>query len=72
MDHIEDRKHNDSNPLGGGCQVVINYRSLCSKGRIKLGKEWMVSLTDGLLRKLRDQYGNDMIELEYREAKTFL
>ena len=70
--NLEDRKHNDSYPLEGGCQVVINYRSLCSKGRIKLGKEWMVSLTDGLLRKLRDQYGNDMIELEYREAKTFL
>ena len=70
--NIEDRKQNGSYPHGAGCQIVINYRSPSCKGRIALGKEWMVSLTDGLLGKLRDQYGSDMIELEYRKAKILL
>ncbi len=70
--NLEERKYNDSHPHDKGCQIAINYRSLCTKGRIELGKEWMVSLNDGLLRKLRDQYGNDMIELEYRKTKTLL
>ena len=70
--NLEERKRNDSHPHDEGCQIAINYRSLCTKGRIELGKEWMVSLNDGLLRKLRDQYGNDMIELEYRKTKTLL
>ena len=70
--NLEERKHNDSHTRDEGCQIAINYRSLCTKGRIELGKEWMVSLNDGLLRKLRDQYGNDMIELEYRKTKTLL
>ena len=68
----KERKHNDSHTRDEGCKIAINYRSLCTKGRIELGKEWMVSLNDGLLRKLRDQYGNDMIELEYKKAKHFL
>ena len=70
--NLGERKHNDSHTCDEGCQIAINYRSLCTKGRIELGKEWMVSLNDGLLRKLRDQYGNDMIELEYRKTKTLL
>ena len=68
--NLEESKHNDSHLHEEGCQIVINYRSLRTKGRIELGKEWMVSLTDGLLRKLRDQYGDDMIELEYRKSKN--
>ena len=70
--NFEERKHNDSHPHDEGCRIAINYRSLRTKGRIELGKEWMVSLNDGLLHKLRDQYGNDMIELEYRKTKTLL
>ena len=70
--NLEERKDNDSHQYDEGCQVAINYRSLRTKGRIELGKEWMVSLNDGLLHKLRDQYGNDMIELEYRKTKTLL
>ena len=71
-ENAREQNNGSLNSLERGCQVVINYRRSDSKGRIELGKEWMISPADELLHKLRHEYGQDVVDLEYTKTKTLL
>ena len=51
---------------GGGCPVLIQYRSEQAQATVRLGDEWRVFATDELLIRLRRQLGNEAVEVKYR------
>jgi DNA polymerase-3 subunit alpha len=47
------------------CEIVVHYEREGVRGDIMLGKEWRVALHDDLLTRLRQQYGEQHIALNY-------
>ncbi|HET8731195.1 MAG TPA: OB-fold nucleic acid binding domain-containing protein, partial [Moraxellaceae bacterium] len=52
-------------PSGGGCPVRVRYRALQAEAVLRLGEGWRVQATDELLKRLRQQYGSDAVEVLY-------
>ena len=48
------------------CDVVVNYIRQGVTGSILLGKQWRVHVEDELLHKLREQYGVNQVNVNYR------
>ncbi|HEX4869352.1 MAG TPA: DNA polymerase III subunit alpha, partial [Moraxellaceae bacterium] len=50
---------------GGGCPVRVRYRSPQAEAVLRLGEGWRVQATDELLKRLRQQYGSEAVEVLY-------
>jgi len=57
---------NPDNAHDNTCDVVVNYSRQGVTGSILLGKQWRVHVEDELLHKLREQYGANQINVNYR------
>ena len=53
----------------GQCTVIIKAVSQETKGKIVLGKQWMVSPNEQLIQQLQTTHGKDNITLRYRNAE---
>ncbi|MGZ8144756.1 MAG: hypothetical protein ACXWTG_11385, partial [Methylosarcina sp.] len=51
---------------GGGCPILINYRSAQAQALIRLGDEWRVRATDELILRLRRLLGTEAVDIKYR------
>lgn len=51
---------------GGGCPVLINYKSRYAKATVRLGDEWRVQATDELILRLKRLPGASEVEVKYR------
>ncbi len=49
----------------GGCPIRLRYRSLEAEALLRLGEGWRVQATDELLKRLRQQYGAESVEVLY-------
>ncbi|MEX2367216.1 MAG: DNA polymerase III subunit alpha, partial [Pseudohongiellaceae bacterium] len=47
------------------CDIIVSYERDGVKGNIVLGRQWRVKLDDDLLHKLKEQYGESHIALNY-------
>jgi DNA polymerase-3 subunit alpha len=53
-------------PVGGsGCPVRVRYRSASAEATLRLGDGWRVQASDELLKRLRQQYGSEAVEVLY-------
>ncbi|MES2916981.1 MAG: DNA polymerase III subunit alpha [Pseudomonadota bacterium] len=53
-------------PQGGtGCPVRVRYRSSQAEGVLRLGEGWRVQASDELLKRLRQQFGTEAVEVLY-------
>ncbi len=50
---------------GGGCPIRLRYRSSEAEALLRLGDGWKVQATDELLKRLRQQYGTEAVEVLY-------
>ncbi|MDQ8037416.1 MAG: DNA polymerase III subunit alpha [Pedobacter sp.] len=50
---------------GTGCPVRLRYRSPEAEALLRLGDGWKVQATDELLKRLRQQYGTEAVEVLY-------
>ncbi len=57
---VSDNAHDNT------CDVIVNYSRQGVTGSILLGKKWRVHVEDELLHKLREQYGPNQINVNYR------
>ncbi len=55
---------------GGQCTVIISVITQGIKGKIVLGKNWMISPHEQLIKQLQSAYGTNNIVLRYRNAIT--
>lgn len=53
--------------LNGQCPVMINYERSDARARVKLGESWKIKPSDELIQRLRDQFGDDAVRLNYGE-----
>jgi DNA polymerase-3 subunit alpha len=51
---------------GGGCPILINYRSAQAQALIRLGDEWRVRATDELILRLKRLLGTEAVDIKYR------
>ncbi|MGH8469101.1 MAG: DNA polymerase III subunit alpha [Gammaproteobacteria bacterium] len=49
----------------GRCPVFIEYRGEEVSGRLRLGEDWRVDLSDALLEKLRAIFGGGQVTIDY-------
>ena len=49
----------------GRCPIAIEYARADSRARLKLGEQWRVNLSEGLLDGLKRQFGAQHVHLEY-------
>jgi DNA polymerase-3 subunit alpha len=49
----------------GRCPIAIEYARADSRARLKLGEQWRVNLSEGLLEGLKRQFGAQHVHLEY-------
>jgi len=52
-------------PAGGGCPVRLRYRCSAAEGTLRLGDAWRVQASDELLKRLRQQFGSEAVEVLY-------
>jgi DNA polymerase-3 subunit alpha len=50
---------------GDGCPVVIDYRGDAANAEVRLGDRWRVTPHDDLIQQLRDQFGKEVVRLDY-------
>jgi DNA polymerase-3 subunit alpha len=50
---------------GGGCPVRVRYRGIGAEATLRLGEGWRVQASDELLKRLRQQYGSEAVEVLY-------
>jgi DNA polymerase-3 subunit alpha len=50
---------------GGGCPVRVRYRNSAAEATLKLGDGWRVQASDELLKRLRQQFGSEAVEVLY-------
>jgi DNA polymerase-3 subunit alpha len=48
-----------------GCPVRVRYRGTSAEATLRLGESWRVQATDDLLKRLRQQYGHEAVEMLY-------
>ncbi|WAK00729.1 DNA polymerase III subunit alpha [Methylobacter sp. YRD-M1] len=51
---------------GGGCPVLINYKSAMAKAAVRLGDEWRVQATDELIMRLKRLPEASEVEVKYK------
>jgi DNA polymerase-3 subunit alpha len=51
---------------GGGCPVLMNYKSRQAKATVRLGDEWRVQATDELIMRLKRLPGASEVEVKYK------
>ncbi|MGR9088690.1 MAG: DNA polymerase III subunit alpha [Gammaproteobacteria bacterium] len=51
---------------GGGCPILINYKSKTAQAMVRLGDEWRVKATDELIHRLRRLLGAAAVDVKYR------
>ena len=57
--------HNSLNDYkDGSCPVVLDYSQLTAEAAT-LGKEWLVQPKDELITRLKEQFGNANVNLDY-------
>ncbi|MBA57836.1 MAG: DNA polymerase III subunit alpha [Gammaproteobacteria bacterium] len=49
-----------------GCPVIARFSKKGLKGEIAFGSSWRVDLRDPLLKELRENFGEDSVNLEYK------
>ncbi|MDF3031481.1 MAG: polymerase subunit alpha [Moraxellaceae bacterium] len=49
----------------GGCPVRVRYRCSTAEGTLRLGEGWRVQASDELLKRLRQQFGSESVEVLY-------
>ena len=54
-----------SKHLGGSCPIVLRYLRDNIQADIKLGKNWLVAPTDGLLAMIQEQLTIGSVEIKY-------
>lgn len=68
-DYIADQPESDepdiANSTTNSCDIIVFYEREGVKGKITLGKQWRVNPHDDLLVKLKEQYGEQQIALNY-------
>ncbi|HEX6591926.1 MAG TPA: DNA polymerase III subunit alpha [Moraxellaceae bacterium] len=52
-------------PDQGGCAVRLRYRRPDAEAVLRLGDKWKVQASDELLKRLRQQYGSESVEVLY-------
>ena len=55
-------------PAQQGCQVVVKLERATSRGNIVFGRDWVIQPAADLLQKLKTEYGQDRISLDYRQT----
>ena len=50
---------------GEGCPVVIDYTGSEARAEVRLGERWRVTPHDDLIQELRDQFGREVVRLDY-------
>jgi DNA polymerase-3 subunit alpha len=50
---------------GAGCPVRVRYRCSAAEAILRLGEGWRVQASDELLKRLRQQFGNEAVEVLY-------
>ncbi len=53
-----------------GCEIMVNYQRVDSRGCIILGPQWKVSPSEDLLKQLKSQFGKDKIALHFVKPST--
>jgi DNA polymerase-3 subunit alpha len=51
---------------GGGCPILIDYRSAQAQALVRLGDEWRVRATDELILRLKRLLGTQAVDIKYR------
>ncbi len=51
--------------LNGSCPIVVDYQRPGAKGRIKLGRDWLVQPSDELIQRLKDRFGEGNVRLNF-------
>lgn len=51
---------------GGGCPILINYKSRQAQALVRLGDEWRVKATDELILRLKRLLGSTAVNVKYR------
>jgi DNA polymerase-3 subunit alpha len=51
---------------GGGCPVLIHYKSGEAQAMVRLGDEWRVRATDELILRLKRMLGHTAVDVKYR------
>jgi DNA polymerase-3 subunit alpha len=51
---------------GGGCPILINYRSAQAQALVRLGDEWRVRASDELILRLKRLLGTEAVDVKYR------
>ena len=49
----------------GRCPIAIEYARADSRARLRLGEQWRVNVSEGLLDGLRRHFGAQHVHLEY-------
>lgn len=49
----------------GDCPLQILYKTASAEGKIQFSRDWYINPEDELLHKLRDNYGNSAVQLQY-------
>jgi hypothetical protein len=53
-----------------GCEVMVSYQRVSSKGCILFGPEWRVAPAEDLLKQLKSLVGKDKIGLSFSRPTT--
>ena len=48
-----------------GCTVTVDYAAAGARGRVVLGKDWLVEANDALLAQLRETFGEGAVAMDY-------
>ena len=56
---------------GATCPVVILYKAEEAQGKISLGPEWHVKVSQQLLFDLEENFGNEKVSLNYPQGRNF-
>lgn len=54
-----------------GCPVIVDYENARARGCIMLGDAWRVAPDDGLIQRLRLEFGKGAVEVKYNRPITF-
>lgn len=62
--------YNEGSSEQEGCEIMVNYQRIDSRGCIVLGPQWRVSPEEDLLKQLKSLCGKDNIELNFIRPTT--
>ena len=58
-------RQGENGAVAPACDIIVSYEAQGVRGNIVLGQKWRVTLHDDLLYKLKEQYGENRIALNY-------